>query len=403
MLRVFMLTFVITIAAVVFIGAASSERENSARGRLPGARPEIEAAQFPSLQEAIDALPEQGGIVRLPSGHFKVAAPLVVHSGDVTLQGAGTTTLIENVNQDGQPALILAHPKNAENRKNELWRVRLADFRLIGNPRSGDGVLAKHVNEIMIDGVTISYHGGHGVHLDHCYEDPRICDCLITYNKKTGVQLEGCHDIVVSACQFEENDDALQCLDSFNLTMTGNNVDDHLGRGVVIENTYGSVVASNMIEECAHAAIVLDRDCYGITLSANVIAHNGAGIDLRDAHGCCVSANTMTLMQTDAVRIGPNSDRIAVTGNSFCNSYIGAGQVKRNTEDSNAAGLVLNDTHDIAIVGNQFSSVRPKALAVEGERVRKVLFSNNVLTDVQTDQEKLDQSRVVNNLESDGP
>ena len=53
--------------------------------------------------------------------------------------------------------------------------------------------------------------------------------------------------------------------------MSGNNLDNHLGRGVVIENTYGSVVASNMIEECQAEAIVLDRDCYGITLSANVI------------------------------------------------------------------------------------------------------------------------------------
>ena len=55
--------------------------------------------------------------------------------------------------------------------------------------------------------------------------------------------------------------------------MTGNNLDDHLGDGVVIENTYGSVVAGNMIEECKGTAIVLDRDCYGIALSANVIAH----------------------------------------------------------------------------------------------------------------------------------
>ena len=60
-------------------------------------------------------------------------------------------------------------------------------------------------------------------------------------------------------------------------------LDDHLRDGVVIENTYGSVVAGNMIEECAGTAIVLDRDCYGITLSANVIAHEtSGGIDLRD-------------------------------------------------------------------------------------------------------------------------
>src|SRR5262245_48819836 len=105
--------------------------------------------------------------------------------------------------------------------------------------------------------------------------------------------------------------------------MTGNCLDDHLRDGVVIEDTYGSVVAGNMIEECASTAIVLDRDCYGIALSANVIAHNGGGIDLRDAHGCAVSANALTLMKTDALHIGPASDRIAATGNSFSNSFIG--------------------------------------------------------------------------------
>ena len=59
--------------------------------------------------------------------------------------------------------------------------------------------------------------------------------------------------------------------------MTGNNLDDHLRHGVVIENTYGSVVSGNMIEECKGIAIILDRDCYGITLSSNVIAHEVQG------------------------------------------------------------------------------------------------------------------------------
>ena len=69
-----------------------------------------------------------------------------------------------------------------------------------------------------------------------------------------------CHDIVVVGNQFEENLDALVCKDSFNLCMTGNNLDDHLRHGVVIENTYGSVVSGNMIEECNGIAIILDRD-----------------------------------------------------------------------------------------------------------------------------------------------
>ena len=164
-------------------------------------------------------------------------------------------------------------------------------------------------------------------------EDPRICDSLLTYNKKTGLNIVGCHDIVVNANQFEENQDAVRCIDGFNLCMTGNNLDDHLGDGVVIENTYGSVVSGNMIEECNGTAIILDRDCYGITLSANVIAHEvNGGIDLRDAHGCSVSANTFTIVKKDAVRVGPASGRITVSGNNFSDSYIGDEKIKRSGE-----------------------------------------------------------------------
>jgi hypothetical protein len=168
--------------------------------------------------------------------------------------------------------------------------------------------------------------------------------------------------------------------------MTGNCIDDHLRDGVVIENTYGSVVSGNMIEECAGTAIVLDRDCYGIALSANVIAHEtSGGIDLRDAHGCTVSANTFTIVKKNALVIGPSSSRIAVTGNSFSDSSIGGGAVRRDTEDLAASGITLNGTSDVAMSGNVFSGVTPKALAVEGAPSRRVLFSNNVLAQTTGD------------------
>ena len=43
---------------------------------------------------------------------------------------------------------------------------------------------------------------------------------------QVGVNLQGCHDIVVSSSQFEENQDALHCFDGFNLCMTGSCVDE---------------------------------------------------------------------------------------------------------------------------------------------------------------------------------
>lgn len=362
-------------------------------GRLPGARPLIDAAKYPTLQAALDALPPEGGIVRLPAGRFEITRPLVLSRSDVQLVGAGSATHIHNTSTDGQPALIISHPDGDQVKSaDRLWRIRLADFRLTGNPKSGHGIVATWINELFIQGLTVSEHGKDGLHLDHCYEDPRICDSLITYNKAIGLNLLGCHDIVVSANQFEENNDALSCTDGYNLCLTGNCLDDHLRHGVIIENTYGSVVSGNMIEECTGTAIILDRDCYGNTLSANVIAHNGAGIDLRDAHGCAISANTLTIMKTDAVRVGPASGRITITGNNFSNSYIGEGGIKRRKNDEAAAGLTLESTRDLVISGNLFSSVRPRAVELRGAPSRHVLFGDNVLVDVQSDHAKLKES-----------
>lgn len=395
--------FLIVAAAVsIFCGTGCQvHRSVSACPRLPGARAVIDASFYPTLKAAIDAVPDEGGVVRIPPGTFEINEPLKVSTSDLLIEGAGTATHIKNVNVEGKPALILQHPGGSDDRKHELWRVRLANFRITGNDKSGSGIEARRINEVFIDGVTVSYHGGDGIVLDNCYEDPRICDSLITYNRNTGLNLIGCHDIIVSSNQFEENRGALRCIDSFNLTMTGNNLDDHLGDGVVIENTYGSVVSGNMIEECKGTAIVLDRDCYGVTLSANVIAHDeSGGIDLRDAHGCTVSANTFTIMGGHALAIGPNSGRITVTGNNFSDSYIGGDKVKRGTSDLKAGGMIIVGTSDVVVTGNVFSGVRPKALAVEGQANKRVVFTNNVLTDVESDHKKLDDSSLVNdNLE----
>jgi hypothetical protein len=360
-------------------------QSTSSGTKLPGARAAIEAASYPSLQAAIDAVPVGGGVVHLPPGTFEINAPLRITQEDVLLQGSGTATHIKNVNEAGEPAIVIEQPKRKTDPKATLWRVELQNMRVTGNPKSGHGIVARHVDEIFLHGITVSYHGGDGIFLDHCYEDPRICDCLMTYNKGSGLHLDLCHDIVVVGNQFEENLDAVYCHDGFNLCMTGNNLDDHLRHGVVIENTYGSIVSGNMIEECNGTAIILDRDCYGITLSSNVIAHEvEGGIDLRDAHGCTVSANTFTIVKKNALRIGPESSRITVTGNNFSNSFIGNGE-KRQKVDSAAAGIVLESTAEIAITGNVFAGLTTKALTLEGNPSTDILFKDNVLAGVTTD------------------
>jgi hypothetical protein len=347
----------------------------------------IEAAKFASLQAALDAVPTNGGVVLLPPGTFELREPLVLTSGETRVEGAGASTHLINRNTNGQPAFIIRPRDIAKNPRARLWRVQLGNFRLTGNTNSGDGVFAHGINEIFLHGLSVDRHGGNGIHLKDCYEDPRVSDSIITYNARAGLLIDAGHDIVVNGNHFEENQDAVRCVDSFNLCMNGNNVDDHLRHGVVIENTYGSVLSGNMIEECNGTAVILDRDCYGITISANVIAHHlGGGVHLLDAWGCTVSANTFVLVHSNSVLVTSNSGRHTITGNNFSNSYIGEGRDKRPAEHQNpmsrdaATGILLQTTSDIVISGNQFSGLSGRAVVAEGIS-RRVAVTGNIITD----------------------
>ena len=344
----------------------------------------VDASKHPNLQAALDAVPESGGQVMIPPGNYEITEPLRVKTAETRITGGGAATHIINKSENGTPAFILRPANLDQDAKARLWRVQLADLRISGNEKSGDGIFAEGIQEIYLEGVSVDHHGGHGIHMKDCFEDPRIADCIITYNKKRGIEIINCHDIVVNANHFEENQDALYCGDSFNLCMNGNNIDDHLGHGIIIENTYGSVVSGNMIEECNETAIILDRDCYGITLSANVIAHHlEGGIDLRDACGCTLSANTFTIAHKFSVRVAKDSERNTISANTFCNTYIGAGKDKRPKEDKTpmgideGTGVLLEDgVNGLMINGNTFTGLSTAAVWSTGEVKNAVVNSN---------------------------
>lgn len=348
----------------------------------------IHAADFPYIQAALDALPPSGGMVVLPPGTVEISKPLVISTPETRIEGSGASTHIKNTNTSGEPAIRIQPPNLSKDPKAKLWRIQLGNFRISGNEKSGDGIYAESIQEIFLEGMSIDHNAGHGIALVDCYEDPRVSDSILTYNSKAGLFIDGCHDIVVNANHFEENQDAVVCVDAFNLCMNGNNIDDHLGDGVVIENTYGSVVSGNMIEECNGTAIVLDRDCYGITLSANVIAHHlEGGIDLKDANGCTVSANTFVLTHQFGVKLSGESGRITITGNNFSNTYIGGGKDKRPPEGKTpmhidiGTGVVLEGSKHVIISGNSFSGLDAGAVKGSG-KCRAVMVTGNTVTDI---------------------
>ncbi len=360
----------------------------------PGLNPETatapvtaNAADYPSLQAAVDAIPASGGIVRIPPGTYQLAEPLIIRYGDTRIEGAGTATWIKNLNEDGKPAIVIQPEVAEKDARARLWRVEICNLRVTGNRKSGPGIHAKAVQEIVIRNVSVDRHGSHGILMNRCEENPRVIGCNFTYNNGYGLRMEGGHDMVVSANQFEENLHGISVSDAYNLTFTGNNIDDHLQNGVVIENTYGSVVSGNMIEECEGTAVILDRECYGITLSSNVIAHHlKGGIDLRNAWGCTVTGNNFVLLHDFSIRVNETGGRHTITGNHFTNSYIGNGKVRRKLEHKDpfqldvGAGIVLKGTEDIVVTGNQFSGIPKHAVLADGGCTR-LLITSNLITD----------------------
>jgi parallel beta-helix repeat protein len=264
----------------------------------------------------------------------------------------------------------------------------VADLRISGNPKSGDGLLAVGINELYLHGLSIERNGGHGICLADCYENPRITDCNITYNGGAAIHLENkSWNPVISSNHFEENRDGIQALRVFNMCLTGNSFDDQLRHGILVEDSWGGIVVGNVIEQCAGIGMVLDRNCYGMNVSSNLFGMNAqGGLEVRGAWGCTVSANTFCINAERALVVGPGSGRITISGNNFANAYVGP---ELKARDFRASGLLLDGTRDISVTGNTFAGLATRAIRTTGP-CRRLILLGNLFTDLPADQTGMD-------------
>ncbi len=374
--------FLVAVVSVLFVEITSQADEAGVKSTLqkggePGVPPGTDAREV--LQAQLDGLPAGGGNWAIPPGRYEIDGPIMVSRGDIMIQGSGTCTHIVNRNESGEPALRIVSPE----KDGYLWRVQVCDLRITGNPKSGAGIEAKRVNELLLSRLSVEHNGGDGILMDHCYEDPRVCDSLMTYNAATGLNLLGCHDIIVSANQFEENMDALHCIDGYNLTMTGNNLDDHLGNGVVIQNTYGSIVSANMIEECNGHAVILRGDCYGDAISANTLAHcKGEGVRIENARDITISANAFVLLAEHAIHALDGAAQLTITGNTFSRYPFDPERLRKGDPGS---GVFLEAIRDVTISGNTFTATRREAVKAVGESNRRISITGNTVYNASTE------------------
>ena len=218
----------------------------------------IDASSFPSLQAALDALPETGGFVTVPPGDYELTHPLIVRTAETRIVGSGAATHFINKNEEGQPALMMAPAAIATDKKARLWRVQVADLRISGNPKSGDGIFAHGIHEIYLHGVSIDHHGGNGIHLLNCEEEPRASAIASSPTMRWLACKSTAATTSWSTATTSKRTRTASAASTASISArTATTSTTTCGMASSIENTYGSVCSGNMIEECNGTAIIL--------------------------------------------------------------------------------------------------------------------------------------------------
>ena len=323
----------------------------------------LSAGDYTTIQEAVNALPPAGGTVFIPAGIYEITEPIIVEKSDVSLIGEGTGTILLNTSEDGKNTIELLGTE-----EKPIWRVKVSDMHMKGNEKCGNAIYANHVNEISLSDMWIDYHGKSGIYLDYCYENPRVYDNNIAYNKEMGVLLDGCHDIVVSANQMEENGIGIYGKGLFNATVTGNNIDDHIKNCIYFVNTLGSIITANMLENCLGKSVILDEKCDGIVVTGNTFRMPGV-LSIIKTKGVVITGNAFDSSESTALEV-EESELITVSGNIFSGYGEGVNRIY---------GMVMNNVKDVAISGNTIVRPLEGGIYILGDRNGFVNITGNTI------------------------
>ncbi len=323
----------------------------------------VSPGDYTTIQKAVDALPPEGGTVFIPAGIYKITEPIIVKKSDVSLMGAGTGTILLNTSEDGKNTIELIGTE-----EKQIWRVKVSDMHLKGNEKCGNAIYANQVNEISLSDMWIDYHGKSGIYLDYCYENPRVYDNNIAYNKEMGVLLDGCHDIVVSANQMEENGIGIYGKGLYNATVTGNNIDDHIKNCIYFVSTLGSIITANMLENCLGKSVILDEKCDGIVVTGNTFRMPGV-LSVIKTKGVVITGNAFDCSESTALEV-KESTLITVSGNIFS----GSGE-----DIDRVYGIVMSNVNDVSISGNTIVKPLEGGIYILGDKNGYINITGNTI------------------------
>jgi hypothetical protein len=367
-----------------------------------------------ALQKLVDA----GGSVALPKGRYRLTKTVTV---DLAKLGAA------GISSDGTATLIMAGPGPAlkivgthggtaapKSFKPETWAQRtpvVQGLEIIGAHPEADGLEATGTMQLTLSRLTIR-EARHAIHLTVRNRNIVISDCHLYRNRGVGLFLDnvnlhqtnitGCHisynlgggivavggevrNLHVGTCDIEANHDengppsANILLDS-----TGGSIAEVAVTGCTIQHTHKAPGSANIrILGAGKDPSLLRREGREhtreghVTIVGNVFSDVQVNLEIRQARGVTVSANTFWEGFTHDLLV-EDSQNIVVTGNNFDRNprYLvnGNGLAEKN-------GVVLRRVADASFSGNVVVGVHGQEAAVDIEEGTRLRITDNSILD----------------------
>ena len=191
------------------------------------------------VQQALDALPADGGEVDLPAGKIEISQPIILERDNQTLRGAGPNTILHLADNANCPVIIMGEPLNSPSRT--VRHLLVTGFFVDGNRMhqqrelwhlKGEGCQIRN-NGITVQGVT-----------DSIVSDVTTARCrsggLVTTRNIRRLTVRGLES-------FDNQFDGLACYQTEECTFADLNSHNNPGAGISLDLAFNHNVISNAV------------------------------------------------------------------------------------------------------------------------------------------------------------
>jgi len=371
-------------AATLFVAASDALDRSRAQADYicDGVADEVE------IEQAIAALPAQGGTIQLLEGTYNIAATININTSNVVLRGNGRSTTIFLTNNSDCIMIQIG-----DGASGNISGVEIRDMELDGND-ANQGAGAWHgiyllgaagnvVSHCIIDNCYIHDAKDDGINTNTVYEDDiRVLNCEISACVDVGVFFGAAGEgAVVSKNYIHDNGDeglwtvSIRALVSENIfsangeadihvsgtytVITSNVIRDSVDWGILVASGTDILIVGNTIFNTGDEGIYATNASYCVITGNHVYDTSKEGIKISQSNYCTVSGNVVNGAQQEGISL--RGYGITCTGNAVYNSGTNGiytyqayhAVISSNTcACSGLSGIHLWDSDHCDVIGN---------------------------------------------------